>query len=67
MTSGIMAMLRYSDASAMIDVLCRVFVFERQFLRNEPGRTIARAPRSHHGGMVIAGPGQIRPVRFARV
>lgn len=66
MTSGIMVVPRCRNASAMIGVLRRAFGFEREFVGNEFGRSIAQAPRGCHGGKDMAGSSQVGQFRFAR-
>ena len=45
--------LRYRDAPAAIDWLCRVFGFERHLVVPGPGATIAHAQLTLGGGMVM--------------
>ena len=55
MSSTIIPCLRYRDAPAMIDWLCRTFGFEKQIvIPNEDG-TIAHSQLTLGGGMVMVG------------
>jgi len=47
--------LRYRDAPAAIDWLCRVFGFERQLVVPNPDGTIAHAQLRLGGGMIMLG------------
>jgi uncharacterized glyoxalase superfamily protein PhnB len=47
--------LRYRDAPAAIDWLCRVFGFERQLVVPNPDGTIAHSQLRLGGGMIMVG------------
>jgi uncharacterized glyoxalase superfamily protein PhnB len=47
--------LRYRDAPAAIDWLCRVFGFDKHAVYEGPGNTIAHAQLSFGNGMVMLG------------
>jgi uncharacterized glyoxalase superfamily protein PhnB len=53
--STVMPALRYVDAPAAIDWLCRVLGFERHAVYPGPGGTIAHAELTLSGGMVMLG------------
>ena len=53
--STIMPTLRYRNAPAAIDWLCRVFGFERHAVHAGPNNTIAHAELTLGGGMVMLG------------
>ena len=53
--STIMPTMRYRDAPAAIDWLCKVFGFERHAVYANPDGTIAHAELTLGGGMIILG------------
>jgi uncharacterized glyoxalase superfamily protein PhnB len=53
--STIMPTLRYKDAPAAIDWLCKVFGFERHAVYPGPDNTIGHAELSLGGGMIMLG------------
>ncbi len=53
--STIMPALRYKDAPAAIDWLCRVFGFERHAVYPGPDNTIGHAELKLGGGMIMLG------------
>jgi uncharacterized glyoxalase superfamily protein PhnB len=53
--STIMPALRYKDAPAAIDWLCKVFGFERHAVYANPDGTIAHAELTLNGGMIMLG------------
>ena len=53
--STIMPALRYKDANAAIDWLCRVFGFERHAVYPAPDNTIGHAELTLNGGMIMLG------------
>jgi uncharacterized glyoxalase superfamily protein PhnB len=55
MNSTIMPALRYADAPAAIEWLCRVLGFERHAVYPGPDGTIAHAELTLSGGMVMLG------------
>ncbi|MEX2643111.1 MAG: VOC family protein [Acetobacterales bacterium] len=55
MTSATIPCLRYRDAPAMIDWLCRVFRFERHLVVEDGEGGIAHAQLRLAGGMVMLG------------
>jgi len=57
MTSGslIIPALRYRDAHAAIDWLCRVFGMERHAVYEGPDNTVAHAELTYGGGMLMLG------------
>jgi uncharacterized glyoxalase superfamily protein PhnB len=56
--STIMPTLRYKDAPAAIDWLCKVFGFERHAVYPGPDNTIGHAELSLGGGMIMLGSGK---------
>jgi uncharacterized glyoxalase superfamily protein PhnB len=56
--STIMPTLRYKNAPAAIDWLCRVFGFERHAVYSNPDGTIAHAELTLGGGMIMLGSGK---------
>ncbi|WGF90142.1 VOC family protein [Marinivivus vitaminiproducens] len=55
MTSGVIPILRYTDAPAAIDFLCRTFGFERQMVVPGENGTVAHAQLVLGGGMIMLG------------
>lgn len=55
MSSSIIPCLRYRDAPAMIDWLCRTFGFVRHAVHSSDDGTIAHAQLTLDGGMVMLG------------
>lgn len=53
--STVVTCLRYHDAPAMIDWLCRAFGFERHLVVPGPENTIAHAQLTFGNGMVMLG------------
>ena len=53
--STIMPTMRYRDAPAAIDWLCKVFGFERHAVYAKPDGTIAHAELTLGGGMIMLG------------
>ena len=53
--STIMPTMRYRDAPAAIDWLCKVFGFERHAVYANPDGTIAHAELTLGGGMIMLG------------
>jgi uncharacterized glyoxalase superfamily protein PhnB len=53
--STIMPALRYRDAPAAIEWLCRVFGFEKHAVYPGPGNTIGHAELKLGGGMIMLG------------
>jgi uncharacterized glyoxalase superfamily protein PhnB len=53
--STVMPALRYRDAAAAIEWLCRVIGFEKHLVVPGPGQTIAHAELTLGGGMVMLG------------
>ena len=53
--STIMPALRYRDAAAAIDWLCKVFGFERHAVYEGPNGTIGHAELTLNGGMIMLG------------
>lgn len=53
--STIMPTLRYRDAKAAIDWLCRVFGFEQKAVYPGPDNTIGHAELTLEGGMIMLG------------
>jgi uncharacterized glyoxalase superfamily protein PhnB len=53
--STLMPTLRYRDAPAAIDWLCRVFGFNRHAVHEGPNGTIAHAELDLGGGMIMLG------------
>lgn len=53
--STIMPTMRYRDANAAIDWLCRVFGFEKKAVYPGPDNTIAHAELTLGGGMIMLG------------
>jgi uncharacterized glyoxalase superfamily protein PhnB len=56
--STIMPTLRYKDAPAAIDWLCKVFGFERHAVYPGPDNTIGHAELTLGGGMIMLGSGK---------
>ena len=56
--STIMPALRYKDAPAAIDWLCKVFGFERHAVYPGPDNTIGHAELTLGGGMIMLGSGK---------
>ncbi len=56
--STIMPSLRYKNAPAAIDWLCRVFGFQRHAVYANPDGTIAHAELALGGGMIMLGSGK---------
>ena len=56
--STVMPALRYRDAHAAIDWLCRVLGFTRQAVYPGPDNTVAHAQLTLGGGMVMLGSGK---------
>ena len=54
-TATVIPCLRYRDAPAAIDWLCRVFGFERHLVVPNPDGTIAHAQLSFGNGMIMLG------------
>jgi uncharacterized glyoxalase superfamily protein PhnB len=59
--STIIAGLKYRDAAAAIDWLCRVFGFTRHAVYSAPDGTVAHAQLTLGGGMVMLGSVQDSP------
>ncbi|MGH9814764.1 MAG: VOC family protein [Candidatus Acidiferrales bacterium] len=57
--------LRYQDAPAAIEWLCRVFGFEKHLVVPNPDGTIAHAQLSFGNGMIMLG--SVRPDEFGRL
>ncbi|HXR98336.1 MAG TPA: VOC family protein [Terriglobales bacterium] len=55
MNSTIIPALRYRDAKAAIEWLCRVFGFEQKAVYAGPGASIAHAELTLGGGMIMLG------------
>lgn len=55
MTSTIIPTLKYEDAAAAIDWLCKAFGFQRHLVVPGPGDTIEHAQLTLHGGMIMLG------------
>ena len=53
--STIMPTMRYRDASAAIDWLCKVFGFERHAVYPGPNNTVGHAELTLNGGMIMLG------------
>lgn len=53
--STIIPSLRYRDAHAAIDWLCRVFGFTRNAVYDGPNNTVAHAQLTYGGGMLMLG------------
>lgn len=51
----IIPVLRYRDAKAAIDWLCRAFAFEKHLVVPGDGDTIAHAQLTYRGGMIMLG------------
>jgi uncharacterized glyoxalase superfamily protein PhnB len=56
-TSSVIPGLRYRDAHAAIEWLCRVFGFEKHAVYEGPNDTIAHAELKLGGGMIMLGSG----------
>lgn len=54
-TPKIIPTLRYQDAKAAIEWLCRAFGFEEHMVVPGEGDTIAHAQLTHRGGMIMLG------------
>lgn len=57
--------LRYQDAPAAIEWLCRVFGFEKRLVAPNPDGTIAHAQLSFGNGMIMLG--SVRPDEFGQL
>lgn len=55
MNSTVIPCLRYRDAPAMIEWLCKAFGFEKHVIHANPDGTVAHAQLVRGGGMVMLG------------
>jgi uncharacterized glyoxalase superfamily protein PhnB len=61
MTSTIIPTLKYEDAAAAIDWLCKAFGFARHLVVPGPDNTIEHAQLTFHGGMIMLGSARDTP------
>jgi len=58
MNSTVIPSIRYQDAPAAIEWLCKAFGFVKNAVHANPDGTIAHAQLTHGGGMVMLGSGE---------